>query len=180
MSLAIILDHFCIIFPHYLQAGKRCSFVFHLFTRYIANFISYFKLLAIALIVTGQNPFQMLGTNTPRVWSWGQENKVWNASFRAWAQQVWNHLHGGFPACPDTCVENQGCSRVHISGVVLRNFVWKKKKNVVRVSSTNMSRCVMCLCLTTASFSYRYFPVSWCSSSVTCWRPSSCPQEPLR
>lgn len=50
------------------------------FPRYIANFISYFKLLAIALIVTGQNPFQMLGTNTPRVWSWGQENKVSNAA----------------------------------------------------------------------------------------------------
>lgn len=48
--------------------------------RYIANFISYFKLLAIALIVTGQNPFQMLGTDTPRVWSWGQENKVRDAS----------------------------------------------------------------------------------------------------
>ncbi|KAI5104917.1 selenoprotein T2 precursor [Silurus meridionalis] len=46
-----------------------------LLNKYIANFISYFKLLAIALIVTGQNPFQMLGANTPRVWSWGQENK---------------------------------------------------------------------------------------------------------
>lgn len=48
----------------------------HVFSRYIANFISYLKLLAIALIVTGQNPFQMFGMNTPRLWSWGQENKV--------------------------------------------------------------------------------------------------------
>ncbi|KAK3535546.1 hypothetical protein QTP70_016816 [Hemibagrus guttatus] len=40
--------------------------------------MSYFKLLAIALIVTGQNPFQTLGTNTPRVWSWGQENKIFS------------------------------------------------------------------------------------------------------
>ncbi|GAA6107135.1 selenoprotein T2 [Tachysurus ichikawai] len=46
--------------------------------KYLANFISYFKLLAIALIVTGQNPFQILGTNTPRVWSWGQENKIFS------------------------------------------------------------------------------------------------------
>ncbi|KAF7707080.1 hypothetical protein HF521_018298 [Silurus meridionalis] len=49
-----------------------------LLNKYIANFISYFKLLAIALIVTGQNPFQMLGANTPRVWSWGQENKIFS------------------------------------------------------------------------------------------------------
>ncbi|MCI4379726.1 hypothetical protein PGIGA_G00231610 [Pangasianodon gigas] len=49
-----------------------------LINKYIANFISYFKLLGIALIVTGQNPFQMLGTNTPRVWSWGQENKIFS------------------------------------------------------------------------------------------------------
>uniref|UniRef100_A0A4W4GIN3 Selenoprotein T n=1 Tax=Electrophorus electricus TaxID=8005 RepID=A0A4W4GIN3_ELEEL len=46
--------------------------------KYISNLISYFKLLAIALIVTGQNPFQMLGVNTPRVWSWGQENKIFS------------------------------------------------------------------------------------------------------
>uniref|UniRef100_A0A673ND83 Selenoprotein T n=1 Tax=Sinocyclocheilus rhinocerous TaxID=307959 RepID=A0A673ND83_9TELE len=44
--------------------------------KYTGNFISYFKLLAIALIVTGQNPFQMFGMDTPRIWSWGQENKV--------------------------------------------------------------------------------------------------------
>ncbi|TRY98517.1 hypothetical protein DNTS_014643 [Danionella cerebrum] len=47
-------------------------------SKYIGNFISYFKLLAIALIVTGQNPFQMLGINTPRIWSWGQENKIFS------------------------------------------------------------------------------------------------------
>ncbi|KAG9272171.1 selenoprotein T2-like [Astyanax mexicanus] len=46
--------------------------------KYAANFISYFKLLAIALVVTGQNPFQMLGMETPRIWSWGQENKIFS------------------------------------------------------------------------------------------------------
>ncbi|KAK9963621.1 hypothetical protein ABG768_006791 [Culter alburnus] len=46
--------------------------------KYLGNFISYFKLLAIALIVTGQNPFQMFGMNTPRIWSWGQENKIFS------------------------------------------------------------------------------------------------------
>uniref|UniRef100_A0A3B4CZI6 Selenoprotein T n=1 Tax=Pygocentrus nattereri TaxID=42514 RepID=A0A3B4CZI6_PYGNA len=46
--------------------------------KYVANFISYFKLLTIALIVTGQNPFQMLGVDTPRVWSWSQENKIFS------------------------------------------------------------------------------------------------------
>lgn len=64
-----------------------------LFPRYLANFISYFKLLAIALIVTGQNPFQILGTNTPRVWSWGQENKVRNAAVQAWVPDLWNYFH---------------------------------------------------------------------------------------
>ncbi|KAF4105233.1 hypothetical protein G5714_014564 [Onychostoma macrolepis] len=47
-------------------------------SKYIGNFVSYFKLLAIALIVTGQNPFQMFGMNTPRIWSWGQENKIFS------------------------------------------------------------------------------------------------------
>ncbi|TST60402.1 Selenoprotein T2 [Bagarius yarrelli] len=49
-----------------------------LLNKYIANFVSYFKLLVIALVVTGQNPFQMLGTNTPRIWFWGQENKIFS------------------------------------------------------------------------------------------------------
>uniref|UniRef100_A0A3B3RAG6 Selenoprotein T n=1 Tax=Paramormyrops kingsleyae TaxID=1676925 RepID=A0A3B3RAG6_9TELE len=42
---------------------------------YLANFISYFKLLVIALIVSGQNPFPLLGIRTPAIWSWGQDNK---------------------------------------------------------------------------------------------------------
>ncbi|KPP68624.1 hypothetical protein Z043_112681 [Scleropages formosus] len=46
--------------------------------KYIANFISYFKLLAIALIVSGQNPFPLLGMDTPTIWSWGQENKIFS------------------------------------------------------------------------------------------------------
>uniref|UniRef100_A0A671KBL2 Selenoprotein T n=1 Tax=Sinocyclocheilus anshuiensis TaxID=1608454 RepID=A0A671KBL2_9TELE len=43
--------------------------------KYTGNFISYFKLLAITLIVTGQNPFQMFGVNTPRI-CWGKKMKV--------------------------------------------------------------------------------------------------------
>ncbi|MFT7810211.1 selenoprotein T2-like [Arapaima gigas] len=46
--------------------------------KYLANFISYFKFLIIALIVSGQNPFPFLGMDTPTVWSWGQENKIFS------------------------------------------------------------------------------------------------------
>ncbi|KAJ8338564.1 hypothetical protein SKAU_G00375300 [Synaphobranchus kaupii] len=46
--------------------------------KYIANFVSYFKLLAIALIVSGQNPFAFLGIDTPRIWFWSQDNKVFS------------------------------------------------------------------------------------------------------
>uniref|UniRef100_A0A3B3RAE6 Selenoprotein T n=1 Tax=Paramormyrops kingsleyae TaxID=1676925 RepID=A0A3B3RAE6_9TELE len=46
--------------------------------KYLANFISYFKLLVIALIVSGQNPFPLLGIRTPAIWSWGQDNKIFS------------------------------------------------------------------------------------------------------
>ncbi|MBN3302034.1 SELT2 protein, partial [Amia calva] len=46
--------------------------------RYIASFISYFKLLAIALVVSGYNPFPVLGMDTPRIWTWSQENKIFS------------------------------------------------------------------------------------------------------
>ncbi|KAJ8393615.1 hypothetical protein AAFF_G00058340 [Aldrovandia affinis] len=46
--------------------------------KYIANFASYFKLLAIALIVSGQNPFPTLGMDTPRIWLWSQDNKIFS------------------------------------------------------------------------------------------------------
>lgn len=48
------------------------------FNKYLGNFVSYFKLLAIALIVSGQNPFPMLGWETPRAWIWSQENKIFS------------------------------------------------------------------------------------------------------
>ncbi|CAL8268983.1 unnamed protein product [Boreogadus saida] len=44
--------------------------------RYLGNFFSYFKLLAITLVVSGQNPFPILGLATPRAWVWSQENKL--------------------------------------------------------------------------------------------------------
>lgn len=47
-------------------------------SKYIANFVSYFKLLAIALIVSGQNPFPFLGMDTPRIWFWSQDNKIFS------------------------------------------------------------------------------------------------------
>lgn len=46
--------------------------------KYLGNFISYFKLLALALVVSGQNPFPMLGLETPRAWTWSQENKIFS------------------------------------------------------------------------------------------------------
>ncbi|CAL8303175.1 unnamed protein product [Arctogadus glacialis] len=46
--------------------------------RYLGNFFSYFKLLAITLVVSGQNPFPILGLATPRAWVWSQENKIFS------------------------------------------------------------------------------------------------------
>ena len=37
---------------------------------------SYLKLVSILLIVSGQNPFLLLGLQTPRAWFWSQDNKV--------------------------------------------------------------------------------------------------------
>ncbi|XP_045064816.1 selenoprotein T2-like [Coregonus clupeaformis] len=44
----------------------------------VSGHIIAFKLLAIALVVSGQNPFPMLGLDTPRVWTWSQENKIFS------------------------------------------------------------------------------------------------------
>uniref|UniRef100_A0A3Q3SCA9 Selenoprotein T n=1 Tax=Mastacembelus armatus TaxID=205130 RepID=A0A3Q3SCA9_9TELE len=46
------------------------------FNRFVGNLISYLKLLSILLIVSGQNPFIYLGLQTPRAWTWSQDNKV--------------------------------------------------------------------------------------------------------
>lgn len=35
------------------------------------------KLLILALVVSGQNPFNWLNMNTPSVWSWANDNKIY-------------------------------------------------------------------------------------------------------
>lgn len=44
--------------------------------RYVGNLISYLKLLSILLLISGQNPFPLLGYDTPAFWTWTQNNKV--------------------------------------------------------------------------------------------------------
>lgn len=48
------------------------------FNRILGNLISYLKLLSILLIVSGQNPFVLLGLDTPRAWTWSQDNKIFS------------------------------------------------------------------------------------------------------
>uniref|UniRef100_A0A3B4YFA0 Selenoprotein T n=1 Tax=Seriola lalandi dorsalis TaxID=1841481 RepID=A0A3B4YFA0_SERLL len=48
------------------------------FNRFVGNLISYLKLLSILLIVSGQNPFLLLGLETPRAWTWSQDNKIFS------------------------------------------------------------------------------------------------------
>lgn len=48
------------------------------FNRCAGNLISYLKLLSILLIVSGQNPFVLLGLDTPRAWTWSQDNKIFS------------------------------------------------------------------------------------------------------
>lgn len=48
------------------------------FNRILGNLVSYLKLLSILLIVSGQNPFLLLGLDTPRAWTWSQENKIFS------------------------------------------------------------------------------------------------------
>uniref|UniRef100_A0A3Q1GF94 Selenoprotein T n=1 Tax=Acanthochromis polyacanthus TaxID=80966 RepID=A0A3Q1GF94_9TELE len=48
------------------------------FNRVLGNLISYLKLLSILLIVSGQNPFVLLGLGTPRAWTWSQDNKIFS------------------------------------------------------------------------------------------------------
>lgn len=45
--------------------------------RYIASFFSVFKLVLIGLVLSGKNLFPMLGVDTPGVWTWSQENKLY-------------------------------------------------------------------------------------------------------
>uniref|UniRef100_A0A672GG75 Selenoprotein T n=1 Tax=Salarias fasciatus TaxID=181472 RepID=A0A672GG75_SALFA len=44
----------------------------------LGNLISYLKLLSILLIISGQNPFLLLGLETPRAWTWSQDNKIFS------------------------------------------------------------------------------------------------------
>lgn len=48
------------------------------FNRCVGNLISYLKLLSILLIVSGQNPFILLSLDTPRAWTWSQDNKIFS------------------------------------------------------------------------------------------------------
>lgn len=48
------------------------------FNKCVGNLISYLKLLSILLIVSGQNPFLLLGLDTPRAWTWSQDNKIFS------------------------------------------------------------------------------------------------------
>uniref|UniRef100_A0A3Q3VV69 Selenoprotein T n=1 Tax=Mola mola TaxID=94237 RepID=A0A3Q3VV69_MOLML len=45
---------------------------------FVGNLISYLKLLSIPLIISGQNPFILLGLATPRAWTWSQDNKIFS------------------------------------------------------------------------------------------------------
>ncbi|TMS01793.1 Selenoprotein T2 [Larimichthys crocea] len=48
------------------------------FNRCVGNLVSYLKLLSILLIISGQNPFILLGLDTPRAWTWSQDNKIFS------------------------------------------------------------------------------------------------------
>ncbi|KAA8577576.1 hypothetical protein FQN60_001049, partial [Etheostoma spectabile] len=46
--------------------------------RVLGQLISCLKLVSILLIVSGQNPFLLFGLNTPRAWTWSQDNKIFS------------------------------------------------------------------------------------------------------
>lgn len=45
--------------------------------QYGAHFLSYLKLALIVLLISGQNPFTMLGLETPGVVNWALQNKMY-------------------------------------------------------------------------------------------------------
>lgn len=55
---------------------NESSLFTHYVLRFMGNLFSYLKILFIILIISGQNPFILLGLDTPRAWTWSQENKV--------------------------------------------------------------------------------------------------------
>ncbi|GAA6090965.1 thioredoxin reductase-like selenoprotein T1a [Tachysurus ichikawai] len=45
--------------------------------RHIASFLSIFKLFLIGLVIVGKDPFMLFGMESPRLWTWSQENKIY-------------------------------------------------------------------------------------------------------
>lgn len=45
--------------------------------RHITSFLSVFKLVVIGLIILGKNPFTYVHIETPEIWLWAQENKIY-------------------------------------------------------------------------------------------------------
>lgn len=45
--------------------------------RHIASFLSVFKFVMIGLIILGKDPFTFFRTDTPGIWLWAQENKIY-------------------------------------------------------------------------------------------------------
>jgi len=46
-------------------------------SKYIATIISLFKFSIIFLLISGRDPFQLMGTPTPEYYQWAKENKVY-------------------------------------------------------------------------------------------------------
>jgi len=62
-------------YPHLLIEGD--NFPPPAMRSSLANIMSIAKLALIALVISGQNPFPMLNMNTPSVFTWAQENKIY-------------------------------------------------------------------------------------------------------
>ncbi|KAK3548904.1 hypothetical protein QTP70_021711, partial [Hemibagrus guttatus] len=45
--------------------------------RHMASFLSMLKFAIIGLIILGKDPFALFGMQSPGIWTWGQENKVY-------------------------------------------------------------------------------------------------------
>uniref|UniRef100_A0A3Q3B5K3 Selenoprotein T n=1 Tax=Kryptolebias marmoratus TaxID=37003 RepID=A0A3Q3B5K3_KRYMA len=83
----VLLFRYCKVFQEYSNAISQVYPDIRIqgenypptpFNRYVGNLISYLKLLSILLIISGQNPFHLLGHDTPAVWTWTQNNKIFS------------------------------------------------------------------------------------------------------
>lgn len=75
-----------VIFTHKLKLKwSFCLFIF----RHTASFLSVFKLAVIGLIILGKSPFTFFHMETPGIWLWAQENKVFHhhMKFIIWLNQ---------------------------------------------------------------------------------------------